>query len=117
MPDDIQFTDRMSDADALMWTIEKDPALRSTITTVMVFDRKIDRTRLLERFERLSRVVPRLRQRVRLDRDNAVEPAKGALGRRLGAGPPLAGCVQDRGAGSRHACPRVSGRTGRSAWA
>ena len=65
MPDDIQFTDRMSDADALMWTIEKDPALRSTITTVMVFDRKIDRARLLERFERLSRVVPRLRQRVR----------------------------------------------------
>ena len=59
------YEDRMSDADALMWNIEKDPALRSTITAVFVFDRAIDRKILLHRFERLSRVVPRLRQRVR----------------------------------------------------
>ena len=31
---EIHFDDRMSDADALMWTIEKDPLLRSTITSV-----------------------------------------------------------------------------------
>ena len=55
----------MSDADALMWTIEKDPLLRSTITTVMVFDRPIDRERLRLRLDRVSRVIPRLRQRVR----------------------------------------------------
>ena len=36
----------MSDADALMWNIEKDPLLRSTITTVMVFDRPLDHDRL-----------------------------------------------------------------------
>lgn len=62
---DIEYGHRMSDSDALMWNIEKDPALRSTITTVFVFDRKIDRARLEQRIERLSRVVPRLRQRVR----------------------------------------------------
>ena len=54
----------MSDADALMWNIEKDPLLRSTIVTVMVFDRPLDRDRLRRRIDRLSRVIPRLRQRV-----------------------------------------------------
>jgi diacylglycerol O-acyltransferase / wax synthase len=54
----------MSDTDALMWTIEKDPLLRSTITTVMVFDRPIDRERLRLRLDRVSRSIPRLRQRV-----------------------------------------------------
>ncbi|HKY14992.1 MAG TPA: wax ester/triacylglycerol synthase domain-containing protein [Microthrixaceae bacterium] len=63
--DDIEFDHRMSDQDALMWSIEKDPALRSTITGVFEFDRPIDRGQLIRRFERLSRVVPRLRQRVR----------------------------------------------------
>lgn len=59
-----EFEPRMSDADALMWTVEKDPLLRSTITTIMVFDRAPDRERFERRMERLTRVVPRLRQRV-----------------------------------------------------
>lgn len=59
-----EFEPRMSDADALMWSIEKDPLLRSTITTVMVLDQAPDRDRLTRRMERVSRVVPRLRQRV-----------------------------------------------------
>lgn len=62
---DIHFEDRMSDEDALMWNIEKDPALRSTITTVMTFDSVIPHAALQRRIERLSRVIPRLRQRVR----------------------------------------------------
>lgn len=65
MTEDMRYDDRMSDADALMWNIEKDPALRSTITVVFVFDRAIPRAVLEHRFERLSRVIPRLRQRVR----------------------------------------------------
>jgi WS/DGAT/MGAT family acyltransferase len=65
MADDIEFEPRMSDADALMWNIEKDPLLRSTILTVMVFDRPLDRDRLHRRIDRVSRVIPRLRQRVR----------------------------------------------------
>lgn len=65
MSDEIQYADRMSDTDALMWNIEKDPALRSTITMVIEFDQTIDRERLVQRFERMTRVIPRFRQRVR----------------------------------------------------
>ena len=61
---EMDFEPRMSDADALMWNIEKDPLLRSTIVTVMVFDRPLDPERLRRRIDRVSRVIPRLRQRV-----------------------------------------------------
>jgi WS/DGAT/MGAT family acyltransferase len=64
VPDAMRFEQRMSDSDALMWTIEKDPLLRSTITAVLILDSNPDRARLLERLERGSRLVPRLRQRV-----------------------------------------------------
>ena len=37
-----QFTQHMSDEDALMWHIEKDPILRSTIVAVAIFDRPPD---------------------------------------------------------------------------
>mgnify|MGYP001443248425 CR=1 FL=1 len=61
----IRYEDRMSNEDALMWAIDKDPALRSTITSVFLFDRPIDRDLLVRRFERMSRVIPRFHQRVR----------------------------------------------------
>ena len=61
----VEFEDRMSAADAVMWTIEKDPMLRSTITTVVLVDGEIDQDAIERTFERASRVVPRLRQRVR----------------------------------------------------
>lgn len=64
MTDDVEFEARMSSSDALMWRIEKDPLLRSTILMVMIFDRPLDRGALTERMDRVSRVVPRLRQRV-----------------------------------------------------
>ncbi len=62
---DVRFEHRMSDADALMWSIEKDPMLRSTITTLVVVDGELDRERLWRTVDRASRAVPRLRQRVR----------------------------------------------------
>lgn len=55
----------MSDEDALMWSIEKDPMLRSTITAVILLERPLDRDVIRSSFDRVSRVVPRLRQRVR----------------------------------------------------
>ena len=58
----------MSDADALMWHVERDPHLRSTIVTVLVLDRAPDWDDLVARIERGTRLIPRLRQRV-------VEPA------------------------------------------
>lgn len=61
----IRYNDRMSDEDALMWSIEKDPMLRSTVTVVVLLDGPVEREVLRRSFDRLSRVVPRLRQRVR----------------------------------------------------
>lgn len=64
MTDTSRFERRMSDQDALMWTIEKDPLLRSTITAIAVLDQTPDRERLLDKIERGTRLIPRLRQRV-----------------------------------------------------
>ncbi len=64
MAEQMRFEHRMSDADALMWTIEKDPLLRSTITAVAILDQSPDRTKLTDALERTTRLVPRLRQRV-----------------------------------------------------
>jgi hypothetical protein len=58
-----QFTERMSDSDALIWNIESDPALRSTILCAWVLDRAPDAERLAAKFERCAREIPRLRQR------------------------------------------------------
>lgn len=64
MTDAIRFERRMSDSDALMWHIEKDPLLRSTITVVWWLDAAPDRDRLEDKIERATRQIPRLRQRV-----------------------------------------------------
>src|SRR5262245_26689875 len=60
----MRFEHRMSDSDALMWHIEKDPLLRSTITVVWWLDAPPDRGRLEDKIERATRLIPRLRQRV-----------------------------------------------------
>jgi WS/DGAT/MGAT family acyltransferase len=60
----MRFEHRMSDADALMWKVEKDPLLRSTITVVWILDRSPDRARFGDKVERATRTIPRLRQRV-----------------------------------------------------
>jgi diacylglycerol O-acyltransferase / wax synthase len=59
---DLEFDDRMSDSDALMWSIEKDPLLRSTIVAVAVLDQAPDHARLMERIHRSTLLIPRLRQ-------------------------------------------------------
>ncbi len=43
---EIEFDDWMSESDALMWHMERDPILRSTITTVWVLDTTPDAARL-----------------------------------------------------------------------
>jgi len=64
MDETVVYEDRMSDSDALMWNIERDPILRSTITGMWLLDTAPDRTRLHERAERALHSIPRLRQRV-----------------------------------------------------
>ena len=56
--------ERMGAFDAVMWGIEDDPILRSVIVAVVTTESEPDRQRLTERAERLSRVIPQLRQRV-----------------------------------------------------
>ncbi len=55
---------RMSDAEGLMWRLEKDPHLASVYANVTILDRPLDFERLRRRMERAAIVVPRLRQRV-----------------------------------------------------
>jgi WS/DGAT/MGAT family acyltransferase len=54
----------MSDVEALMWNLEKDPYLASTFANVTILDRSPDRARLRARMAHAVRIVPRLRQRV-----------------------------------------------------
>jgi diacylglycerol O-acyltransferase len=61
----MKYETRMSDSDALMWTIEKDPMLRSTITAVLILDSTPDHHRIRTLMDRGTRLVPRMRQRVR----------------------------------------------------
>jgi WS/DGAT/MGAT family acyltransferase len=61
------YEERMGDSDALTWTIERDPSLRSTIVSAWILDRMPDLDRLRAKIERTARVVPRLRQRVAED--------------------------------------------------
>lgn len=56
------YADRMSDADALMWTIERDPILRSTILSAWVLDRPPDPDRLRAKLEATARSIPRMHQ-------------------------------------------------------
>ncbi|MDH3707698.1 MAG: WS/DGAT domain-containing protein [Acidimicrobiia bacterium] len=61
---EIRFENRMSDADSLMWLIERDPMLRSTITLVTMLEHAPDRAQLQWRVDRATRRILRLRQRV-----------------------------------------------------
>ena len=54
----------MSDFEALMWNLERDPRLSSNIANLSILDRAPDMNRLRATMERASIVFPRLRQRV-----------------------------------------------------
>jgi WS/DGAT/MGAT family acyltransferase len=71
MPDDeptaatVSVADRqMSDAEALMWRLEKDPFLASTFGSVTLLDRAPDFDRLRKRMDTAVHAVPRLGWRV-----------------------------------------------------
>jgi WS/DGAT/MGAT family acyltransferase len=54
----------MSETEALMWAVERDPALRSSFLNVTFLDRSPDFDRFRRRMDRAVAAVPRLRQRV-----------------------------------------------------
>jgi diacylglycerol O-acyltransferase / wax synthase len=55
---------RMSDAEAIMWAVEKDPALRSDFINITILDRTPDEQRLRASIDRVLEAMPRLTQRV-----------------------------------------------------
>lgn len=54
----------VSESDAFTLALERDPGLRATIVAVATLDGAPDWPRLVERFERASRIVPTFRQRL-----------------------------------------------------
>lgn len=72
---DMRFDRTMSDAEGLMWRLEKDPYLSSTFGTVMLLDRAPDFDVLRRRMELAAAAVPRLRQRVQPTPANLSPPA------------------------------------------
>lgn len=54
----------MTDAEAIMWTVEKDPALRSDFLNVTILEHKPDEERLRAKLEAALDEIPRLTQRV-----------------------------------------------------
>ena len=72
---EIQYDEWMSESDSVLWHIERDPMLRSTITSVWLFDSRPDRARMDEMVERTIGRLPRLRQRV-VDAQPGVSPPR-----------------------------------------
>lgn len=63
-PSGVQYDDWMGESDALMWHIERDPVLRSTVVTIWLLDREPDPARFAATVARTEHLVPRLRQKV-----------------------------------------------------
>ncbi len=58
------FATHLNESDALLWSIERDPHLRTTIVAISLLDESPDWDRYRARMEDACRVVPRLRQKV-----------------------------------------------------
>jgi len=57
-------TDFMRNTDAFAWGMEADARLRSTVVSIVLLDRSPDWAVVVDRFERVSRLMPMFRQRV-----------------------------------------------------
>ncbi len=55
---------QMNDTEALIWRCESDPYLLSTFTNITLLDQPIEYERFVERMERATYIIPKLRQRV-----------------------------------------------------
>ena len=74
---ELSYDEWMSESDSVLWHIERDPLLRSTITSVWFLDSTPDRARMDDVVDRMVAKVPRLRQRV-LDEQPGVAPPRWA---------------------------------------
>lgn len=72
--DEARYADRMSASDALLWINERDPMLRSTITSLLLLDGPPNLDRFRQVLERALDRIPRLRQHVVIDPIGAAAP-------------------------------------------
>ena len=71
---ELEYDEWMSESDSVLWHIERDPLLRSTITSVWFLDAVPDRGRMDAVVERIAARIPRLRQRVVDERPGVAPP-------------------------------------------
>lgn len=71
---DIADDDTMTDAEGLMWRLEKDPFLSSTFGTITMLDRAPDFELFRQRLLRATLRIPRLRQRVQTSPGDVAAP-------------------------------------------
>jgi WS/DGAT/MGAT family acyltransferase len=74
---ELHYDEWMSDSDSVLWHIERDPLLRSTITSVWFLDSVPDRARMDAVVERIVATIPRLHQHV-IDEQPGVAPPRWA---------------------------------------
>ncbi len=74
---ELHYDEWMSESDSVLWHIERDPLLRSTITSVWFLDSVPDRDRMDAVVDRIVERIPRLHQRV-LDEQPGVAPPRWA---------------------------------------
>jgi WS/DGAT/MGAT family acyltransferase len=72
---ELHYDEWMSESDSVLWHIERDPLLRSTITSVWFLDSVPDRARMDAVVERMVASIPRLHQRV-VDEQPGVAPPR-----------------------------------------
>ncbi|MEO6124287.1 MAG: wax ester/triacylglycerol synthase domain-containing protein [Ilumatobacteraceae bacterium] len=59
-----RFSSHLNESDSVMWTIERDPVLRTTIVAVSILDRSPNWKRLRRRMDEACTQVPRLGQKI-----------------------------------------------------
>jgi WS/DGAT/MGAT family acyltransferase len=57
-------TERLTDAEGMMWRLEKDPFLSSTFSNISILDQPMNVEAFMRRMHRATIAIPRLRQRV-----------------------------------------------------
>ena len=61
---ELRFEHRMSDSEALMWNIEKDPWLNPSGAAITILDRPVDREHFMQTMQAATAAMPRLFERV-----------------------------------------------------
>ena len=97
----------MSDTEAVMWAVEKDPALRSDFCNLTILDHAPDEKRLRATVDRALVAIPRLAQRV-VAAPGSIHRAHAGLTTRSGA-EACAAAADPAIAGTGSHCPALRG--------